>query len=249
MFKAALEATQKNSEDVNLGVNSISPDAFVAVSHRFGFLSGDHRTYMPPRPLTRKDSMQMEHQTVDLLKVDESMSHKESELSDFPEGKDQAKEIKSGIHQAEESSSHSAEDWDELGETRKKQVMLGRRNSMIHQSAHDLVLGKVQELLTKAVPLLGEKHPKVAETLFIMRAYKRKMTDRTAFHRLTRATQALADFLDSEEEKQNAKLILEGAPSAEGNKEGDIREGEKSCEDEEDEEVVVIHEASNLDLS
>ena len=85
----------------------------------------------------------------------------------------------------EGSAPHSNKEWGEQGETRKERVKLARRNSMIHQSAHELVLGKVEALLARASARFEEKHPKVAETLFIMRAYKRNMTDRTAFHRLT----------------------------------------------------------------
>ena len=44
MFKAALRITAERDdhEDANLGVNSITPEAFVEVSHSFGFLAGDH---------------------------------------------------------------------------------------------------------------------------------------------------------------------------------------------------------------
>ena len=55
MFKAALEETQEDEDDYNIGVNSITPDAFVQVAHKYGLMNGDHRTYMPPRPMTRRN--------------------------------------------------------------------------------------------------------------------------------------------------------------------------------------------------
>ena len=291
MFKAALEATQRNGQDADLGVNSISPEAFVTVSHKFGFLSGDHRTYMPPRPLTRRDSMNTQHESVDGLRVlnhaddsttldeeDEGSSSDKVSRNVGPGTEDghdvsitqlnAARRSNFALDEVVEGSApHSNKEWGQQGETRKQRVKLARRNSMIHQSAHELVLGKVQALLAKASAQFGEKHPKVAETLFIMRAYKRNTTDRTSFHRLTRVTQALAELLEEAEKIDNADLIMgrdatmllqqqtaEKNQSDEDSEDANEEEDEISGGENENEKdaggsiVVVVENAAELDI-
>ena len=68
MFKEALQAAVKlrkrkkalgKEEPLEMGkekqITSISPEVFLLCATKHGFLSGDHRTYMPPRPMSKKD--------------------------------------------------------------------------------------------------------------------------------------------------------------------------------------------------
>ena len=184
MFKAALEETQDDDEDHNVGVNTITPEAFVATANKFGFLSGDHRTYMPPRPLTRHDSMELRIAALGTA----TQQHEELQ-------KDAANTV--GDEEIEMSTNSIActeDEWQKTKDARKMKKL--EKKSSIHQSTHDLVLTKVTQLLAQSISRFGDDHPVVRETQFLVKAYNRD-SSRAAFHKLTRVVQTLTDRLSA----------------------------------------------------
>ena len=58
-----------------------------------------------------------------------------------------------------------------------------------------MVLTKCKHLLAQGMMRFGDENPKVRETHFLIKAYNRDISNRTAFHKLSHAMQALSEML------------------------------------------------------
>ena len=274
MFKAALEETQDDEYDHNIGVNSITPDAFVKVAHKYGFLSGDHRTYMPPRPMTRHDSMELRvAATTAVVKGHEDVlgnsneGNKDTSLLALASSSSSSAtkfEDDAGDLEFEKASQlHATNDqWKSRKEARKSKKL--SRQSSIHKATHEAVLTKVKHLLAQGISRFGDENNKVRETHFLVKAYNRDVSNRTAFHKLTRAVQTLSEMLDAPIvvgektaaiENESGERVVDGVAVGE-EKEGDVlqddadafRKAETDADVDAEEAVVVINDVNAMDI-
>ena len=237
MFKAALANTQESSDDHNVGVNTITPEAFVLTCGEYGVLSGDHRTYVPPRPMTRRDSMELRVAALDDVstlktKRNSNGGEKEGEYKDVVEitNVDDLSFESGNMGDEEGNVMHSptTDEWQKRKEARKQKKLT--KKSSIHRSTHELVINKVKSLLAQGMARFGDEHKLVRETHFLVKAYNRDSNNRTAFHRLTRVVQQLTELLDTPIDHNNEHKIV-GVEDGEGNRMvGGERRGEEKNE-------------------
>ena len=249
MFKSALAETQKekNSEDHHVGVNVITPDGFVNIAQKYGFLSGDHRTYMPPRPISRRDSMELRVAAMDqVVHSTETAATASSATSSVTTAEASSASLSLPLEAEEvpKVDTQTEAEWKLKKEKLKSQRKLNRGS--IHKSTHDLVLTKVKHMLAQGIVRFGDEHPKVREIHFLLRAYNRDISNRTAFHNLTRAVHTLGEMLD-EPISVGEKVLAEdvqGVRMVDGVAVGEEKKGsvlqEEETDDMYDEEVVVV---------
>jgi hypothetical protein len=247
MFKSALAETQDNndSDDHNVGVNVITPDGFVNVAQKYGFLSGDHRTYMPPRPISRRDSMELRVAAMDqVVHSTEASSTTTAVTTTDTTNATPPAAMPSAVEGVPEVKTQTEAEWKLKKEehTSKRRMKRGS----IHKSTHDLVLTKVRHMLAQGIVRFGDENPKVREIHFILRAYNRDVTNRTAFHNLTRAVHTLSEMLD--EPVSNGEKVMaednQGVRMVDGVAVGEEKIGsvlqKDGTDDMDDEEVVVV---------